>query len=153
MKCTYPEGNSTKQFGEIRVTKVTKPEKKRIITDTTQEDKVCSNFQIRPEWWEPAVCWLENTKWTRLGVSEHNQKDMEPFSLQTEWCKAGDQNSVGTGIQLTSLQATHRSQSIRYQQKASYRQCDMDYGRGNFYGSLCQGQLQGDVWKSLGSYH
>ena len=52
--CIYPDGRGTKQFGEIRVTKVTKPGKKRSIGDTTEETKVCSSFQIRPEWWEPA---------------------------------------------------------------------------------------------------
>jgi len=60
LKCNYPEGKNSKQFGEIRVTKVPKPRKKRGIGDTTDEEKVCSSFQIRPdEWWEPAVWWLE----------------------------------------------------------------------------------------------
>jgi hypothetical protein len=38
-KCSYPEGKNSKQFGEIRVTKVTKPGKKRGIGDTTDEGK------------------------------------------------------------------------------------------------------------------
>jgi len=98
LKCIYPEGNSTKQFGEIRVTKVTRPEKKRSITDTTQEDKVCSTFQIRPEWWEPAVWWLENTKWTKLGLGVPGLANK--IKCMATWVELALVFQIQTGVRL-----------------------------------------------------
>jgi len=94
----YPEGNNSKQFVEIRVTKVTKPGKKRSISDTTNEERVCSSFQTRPEWWEPAVWWLESTTWTHLGLGVPGLANK--IKSMSTWVELALVFQIQTGVKL-----------------------------------------------------
>ena len=70
LQCTYPDARNARLFGDIRVTKVTRPGKKRRYGDVTDATQISSTFQVRPEWWEPAVWWLEQTRWSKLGLAQ-----------------------------------------------------------------------------------
>ena len=108
LRCSYPEGKGTKQFGEIRVNKVTKPGKKRSIGDTTDEVRVCSSFQIRPEWWEPAVWWLENTKWTHQGLAQPGIANK--IKMMATWVELALVFQIQTGVRLAPESLDLKSQ-------------------------------------------
>jgi hypothetical protein len=108
LECRYPEGKNSKQFGEIRVTKVTKPGKKRSIGDTTDEGKVSSSFQIRPEWWEPAIWWLEHTKWSKLGLAQPGMANKT--KTMATWVELALVFQIQTGVRLAPDSLDLRSQ-------------------------------------------
>ena len=68
-----PDGGDVRNFGKITITKVTPPCKRDSAKTEHNTEKTCSRFQIRAEWWEPVVWWLNNVQWTVLGLGNHGK--------------------------------------------------------------------------------
>ena len=103
-----PYGWDTKKFGTICIAKVTRPGKKRKDNDDTKQANLCSRFQVRPEWWEPVVWWLQNVQWTCLGLGNHG--NVNKNTMLATWVELALVCQIQTGIRLAPDHLDLRSQ-------------------------------------------